>query len=291
MKPIIAITGKARHGKDSLYKAVLAPEGYNRVALADPVKGAYLSIQVVDRILGSLIADKDDAVPIPVGVLKQVFNQARILQTATQLYYGVFGATKDADTRHDLQYLGTEFARNQIDPYFWVWLALKEIRQIVYGRGERVAVTDCRFPNEAAALRGDLEAIRADYADMLEREVACQKQILSDLSATWDEGGLLPPAGMGLVVKVVRTSEGETLSVAAQGHASEVMVDRVNPDVTIEAADLEELQWKGRVSLGFTARGLEPGRMTEAELETIKAARKAHYPGGTAQTDAPDPLD
>lgn len=227
MKPIIALSGKAGHGKDSFYRLVLAPEGYHRIGLADPVKAVYLHRLALP-----------DTSPV----------------AAALHYYQAFGAAKTVETRRALQQIGTDEVRAHIDPFFWIWLALREIKVLVEG-GERVAVTDCRFPNEAAALRGDREAVWNEYRTLQERGGATDPRVMHDLMGTWDEGGLLPPPGMGWVVRVINRNRGG-LEGEAGRHASERGVEEIIPDLTVEAASLLELKARGRALLGLEGKGL-----------------------------------
>lgn len=216
MRPIVAITGRAGHGKDSLYRLVLAPRGYYRVALADPVKALYLQ-----RLAA------EDASPL----------------AAAERYYHAFGATKTPEARRALQQIGTEQVREGLDPFYWVWLALQEIKRLVQS-GEKVAITDCRFPNEAAALRGEAQTIRRMYEELAASGKAFSERIQRDLLTPWEVGGLLPPSGIALVVRVVKP--GRTLEGEAGQHASEQGVEEIRPDVILEANNLLELREMGQ---------------------------------------------
>ncbi|WP_051304448.1 hypothetical protein [Calidithermus chliarophilus] len=213
---IIGITGKAGHGKDTLYKLLLAAHGYERIALADPVKGVTLALEYA-RLVGSAPA------------------RATVVASA---YYWWFGRKKHPEVRARLQEVGTEIVRDGVDPNFWVWMALKEIKAIVEDGG-RAAVTDVRFPNEAAALRGDKGWMAGYYAHLEASQRPFLEPLRHDLTRTWEEGGVLPPAGAALIVKVVR--EGAPDPGEAGRHASEVGVDTITPDVLVKAASAHEL--------------------------------------------------
>jgi hypothetical protein len=228
VKPsVVAITGLARHGKDSLWQLVLGPVGYSRLALADPLKSF-------------LLARSGDVSSVDVGGL---FDWVR-------LHYEFFGESKSARVREALQSFGTEVIRSTLDPGFWVAAALGEVRSRVLAGG-RVAVTDVRFPNEAAALMGDVDAVRAFYREHEAAGGVVNASIMDQLTRRWSDvrggvPGLLPDVGVGCsLVKVVRPGFGEVMN-----HASELSVGLIDAPVVVSAVDLVGLRAAGEAWFG-----------------------------------------
>jgi hypothetical protein len=57
-------------------------------------------------------------------------------------------------TRRELmQTLGTEWGRNLVDDKLWLLIAEQRLKQYIADGAKGVAITDCRFPNEAAFIR------------------------------------------------------------------------------------------------------------------------------------------
>lgn len=240
LPPVIGLTGKAGAGKDSFYRLVLAPRGYRRIALADAVRGLALGLALIghaaSRTLPAAYADFS-ALAVS-GALLRTDGENTWLDVSAY-YYTWYGEKKSPEVRRILQHLGTEVGRS-LDPGIWVYAALGEIRRIVEAGG-RVAVTDVRYPNEAAALRGDTAYLRKIY-EALDKNNA-HPLIRESLTRTWHGGGLVVPQGMGAIIRVVR--DGEGLEGELGEHASERAVDEIEPDHTIRASSLRELKALG----------------------------------------------
>ncbi|MGY1436679.1 deoxynucleotide monophosphate kinase family protein [Streptomyces reniochalinae] len=125
----IALTGKARSGKDSVAKFLVRNWAFTRIAFADPLKGVALRLNPVIPTtynvhvrLKSLVAD------VGWEYAKDNYPEVRrVLQTAGQ-------------TVRDL------------DPDFWVNVAMDKV-DVADTWNMPVVVTDCRYPNEAEALK------------------------------------------------------------------------------------------------------------------------------------------
>ncbi len=117
---LIGITGRLHAGKDEAAKAFIAA-GYIRESFADPLK-----------VITAYLADEDVA----------LYHD----QQAKEEYSELLGMTR----RKALQLLGTEGVRNTLGADFWarrlMWVWTK------CGRPNLV-VADCRFDNEAEAIR------------------------------------------------------------------------------------------------------------------------------------------
>lgn len=122
MPRVIAFTGAAGSGKSTAAQHLVNIHGYSRVRFAGPLKAAMAAMG---------------------------FNQAQIE-----------GADKERPTRmllgktprYAMQTLGTEWGRNCIGEDFWVGL-WEHAALGILDEGGMVVVDDCRFPNEAAAIR------------------------------------------------------------------------------------------------------------------------------------------
>ncbi|MDK4725659.1 deoxynucleotide monophosphate kinase [Rhizobium phaseoli] len=122
LPPVVAFTGVAGSGKSTATKYLVERHGYTLVKFAGPLKDMMRAIGMAeDEIEGSY---KETA------------------------FIYLCGKTP----RHAMQTLGTEWGRNCIGDDFWINLWRRRVEQ-VFGQAGRVVVDDCRFPNEAQAIR------------------------------------------------------------------------------------------------------------------------------------------
>lgn len=129
---LVGLLGRSGSGKDRFYWTELAPLGYIRLALADPV-----------RVLASILLVR--AYP---GLLE---NTDQLLRVFPGIYKEVFFPEKSDLSRSLQQYVGTDLARSFRQDY-WVDI-FRDIALHYLSLGARVAVTDVRFPNEAKVVR------------------------------------------------------------------------------------------------------------------------------------------
>jgi hypothetical protein len=129
---IIGITGKARHGKDSIADRLVARHGFKRMSFAGPLKEVLLKM---NPIIGF-----------------DLYRPQSLIHLDTALTrYGEDGVKKIyPEYRKLLQKLGTEGIRS-IDEHFWIKAAAKLIND--QPNDARLVFTDCRFPNEAQAIQ------------------------------------------------------------------------------------------------------------------------------------------
>lgn len=129
---IIAFCGRKRSGKDTA-AAALDDFGYNRIALADPLKDMLVAFLQAQRVpqsqIEAVIYGEDKEVPL------DAFN--------------------GRSARFALQSLGTAWGRDIMDQDLWLNSLLRTIQAAPPSM--RFTITDVRFPNEADALR-DLDA-------------------------------------------------------------------------------------------------------------------------------------
>jgi hypothetical protein len=118
---VVALSGAAGSGK-STASAYLATKGYTLVKFAGPLKEMCRAVGLTDAMIE--------------GALKEVPQE--MLQGKTP--------------RQFMQWLGTEFGRDLIGPNFWTDLWRARVEKIL-SDGGKVVTDDCRFANEAAAVR------------------------------------------------------------------------------------------------------------------------------------------
>lgn len=135
----VGIVGRKRSGKDSIAATLVTEFGYDRVALADPLKEMALAL---------------DPIAIP---------GTRVRLAALVREVG-WEAAKDGwpEVRRILQRLGTDAARATFGADVWVRLCVERARD-----SRRVVVPDVRFPNEATGLRAHgFVIVRVDRPDV-----------------------------------------------------------------------------------------------------------------------------
>lgn len=119
---IVAFTGLAGSGKSTATKYLVERHGYTLVKFAGPLKDMMRAIGLGEEQIE--------------GDLKE--TPSRLLQGKTP--------------RHAMQTLGTQWGRECIGEDFWIFLWEHSALQNT-DKGNRVVVDDCRFPNEAEAIR------------------------------------------------------------------------------------------------------------------------------------------
>jgi hypothetical protein len=120
---LIAFVGLRRSGKDTAAEA-LVNDGWKLLKFADGLKGMlrhYLEFVGADAIERMIEGD--------------------LKETPSKFLQG-------KSPRWAMQSLGTEWGRNLIGDNLWVDATISASR-----RYERVVISDCRFPNEAAAIK------------------------------------------------------------------------------------------------------------------------------------------
>jgi hypothetical protein len=127
---LIGLVGEYGSGKDTAALGLTAL-GWKRLAFAEPLREALVALdpyidtgEVRPRLLSDLVATE-----------------------------GWDVAKRRGEVRRLLQRFGTEVGRNCFGPQFWV-SRMHDRLLAASVRGERVVVTDLRFPNEAALIEG-----------------------------------------------------------------------------------------------------------------------------------------
>lgn len=119
---IIGLTGFAGSGKTTVARHLVTGHGFTLVKFAGPLKGMLRALALNDREIE--------------GDLKEVPSEK----------------LNGRSPREAMQLLGTEWGRKYFGEDFWVKLGITTANGIVKFGGKAV-LDDCRFPNEAEAIR------------------------------------------------------------------------------------------------------------------------------------------
>jgi hypothetical protein len=125
---IIGFSGYARSGKDSAAQVLVEEYGFRHVSFAKKLKDFLYALDPIVEPLGSGPR------------LQEVIDQYG--------WDGVKETRYNDEIRGLLQRVGTDAGRNHLGDNVWVDAAFADI-----GEGENVVFTDCRFPNEASAIK------------------------------------------------------------------------------------------------------------------------------------------
>lgn len=208
----VGLIGEKRHGKDAAYALALAPLGYTRVALADPLK-----VLTAASIM-------HDAARIRYAAESAIQHAA---QSARDAYRKVY-IRKDDTAREALQLNGDDI-RDHVDPGYFIALALEHAHCII-AAGGRVAFTDIRYENEAQAIRGDVRALHDAYTAREAAGLPIDPDARRAMTRAWGDGGAIPPPGTGMLLKVVRPSVQRD---ALSEHRSEASARALEGHVTV----------------------------------------------------------
>jgi len=135
---IIGLSGYARSGKDEAAKVLVEEFGFTRVAFADKLREV---LYALNPIVGFGWYDQS----MHYHAEEPIYVQNIIDQVGWDGYKSTEYGT---EIRRLLQRLGTEAGRQTMWDDIWVDAALTGLSE-----DARVVVTDCRFPNEAEAIK------------------------------------------------------------------------------------------------------------------------------------------
>lgn len=155
MKPIlIGLTGLAGSGKDTVADVLVTHAGFTKMAFADALRAEVLS--AFCRATPALLANRDTKeLPTDILALGWCTNLEFVQAVNAAVYGGAMpleALDEPRSPRQIMQWWGTEYRRAQFDGY-WVHMACNRIRTLLGQEQRRIVLTDCRFDNEAAALR------------------------------------------------------------------------------------------------------------------------------------------
>lgn len=143
--PLIALSGKKRSGKDTFAARLIEAHGFTRIAFADPMRAAALALDPIIRI------EQDETGPLIAAgaplLARYVVTTLRLSEVVDAV--GWETAKSVREVRRTLQRLGTEAGRQVLGEDVWVDAAMRQAEQV----DGPVVITDCRFTNEADAVR------------------------------------------------------------------------------------------------------------------------------------------
>jgi hypothetical protein len=119
---LLGLSGYAQVGKDSIGAVLVKNYGFTRYAFADALKEVVYRLNPVVDTMGSRIQEFVD-------------------------FDGWEKAKKNPEIRRLLQVMGTEAGRQVLVDNIWVDTVLNKVGN------NNVVITDCRFPNEAQAVK------------------------------------------------------------------------------------------------------------------------------------------
>lgn len=182
-KIIIGLTGLAGAGKSTAAQFLVAEHGFSRVPFAGPLKRMALDLGFTEA---EITTGKEE--PFDWGSLPNYLSVKRSMRAlgrlvpfgwlhpdVSHLPRSMLGGKSAADVETDLaewyrddraawktpriflQRLGTEWGRQRIHPEIWVEAWRHQLAQeaVKHFRDEMIVADDCRFENEAAAIRAE----------------------------------------------------------------------------------------------------------------------------------------
>lgn len=133
---VIGLTGYARCGKDTVADYLVEHHGFEKRRFSDPLK--------------AMLRRLNPAVPKPGRLSSGVVVRVEELYMTYGDEEGIKASPYGDEMRGLWQRLGTDCVR-AVDEEFWVRAAMNTLDERL--GGSRYVFTDCRFPNEADAVR------------------------------------------------------------------------------------------------------------------------------------------
>ena len=131
MNELVALTGHAGHGKDTIVRILSEDFGFTRISFADPVREMCLAV--------------DPYCPL---ITEDTYSCSRLSFIVRE--FGWDEAKKNPIVREYLQRMGTEAVRNILGEHIWANLAMRKCAEV-----RRAAISDLRFPNEESAIKNN----------------------------------------------------------------------------------------------------------------------------------------
>lgn len=170
---ILGLSGAAGAGKSTAADILVREHGFVRVKFAGPLKA---------MLRGYLTHLDCDAATI------ERLIEGDLKEQPTSLLSG-------ASPRYVMQTLGTEWGREFIHPDFWINAWTAQARRIA-ATGRSVVADDCRFENEASAIRqagGFVLRLKRPGAGLTETQHRSEAGVEAD-TTIWNDG---PPEVLG----------------------------------------------------------------------------------------------
>lgn len=137
---IIAFSGYARAGKDEAAKVLVEEFGFKRVGFADKLRDVLYALNPLVSIEASTFGQLPTVDDLEIVYVQDIIDDVG-WDGYKETIYG-------PEIRRLLQRLGTEAGRQTLWDSIWVDAALTG-----HPEDARLVVTDCRFPNEAQAIK------------------------------------------------------------------------------------------------------------------------------------------
>ena len=144
---VVALTGRARAGKDSVADILVRDHGFSKMSFAAPLKRMMRNLNPIVGFESSGCDECDyedceinDLQPI---YLQDLYDHGMTDEDIKDSEYG-------DEVRRIWQRFGTDVMRAERDDY-WIQKAADDMFESGY---DRVVFTDCRFPNEADMVYG-----------------------------------------------------------------------------------------------------------------------------------------
>jgi hypothetical protein len=165
---IIGLTGYAGSGKSTAAKHLVERHGFVLVKFAGPLKQMMRCLGLGDReIEGEL---KEEPHPLLSG----------------------------KTPRYAMQTLGTEWGRDLIGFGLWVNVAMDRVHAVL-DRGGKVVLDDCRFPNEASAIK-EAGGVIIKVIRPLTTPVGAHASEEQELPVDWEVYNVNDVEGLGRVI-------------------------------------------------------------------------------------------
>jgi len=159
---IVGMAGRAGAGKDTCANILADAHAFHPFAFADAVRRELVAAYGVDLRLFTDRSQKE--APTPALALSRC-NDARFVELMGRL--GV-PYDKAISPRWAMRWWGTEYRRWQDGQDYWLYRAHETIEQLHRDGWRRIVITDVRFLNEAAFIKGlggEVWRIRRQLAD------------------------------------------------------------------------------------------------------------------------------
>lgn len=151
MMTIIALSGKKQVGKDTFASVLINKHGFNRVALADPLKNLCARVFYLDPDLFDNNEKKDSDIPRiildfhDIDAIRNIVENEWGYPVSYEAREGMESLHgEEMDTPRDVMRVVGMMLRDNVHPSIWIELAKKKIKEI---KG-KIVITDCRFDNE-----------------------------------------------------------------------------------------------------------------------------------------------
>ncbi len=155
---IIALTGLAGSGKDSVADVLVNHAGFTKLAFAGALRQEIIEAFRLDTDGSAALLANRDTKEVPTQRLSMMecrdYGYIGAVAEATRATVGVEWCSAPRSPRQVMQWWGTEYRRDRTRVDYWTRKLGDHIRGLhrIDGRSKFV-ITDCRFENEAVLVR------------------------------------------------------------------------------------------------------------------------------------------